>query len=50
MTCSLIGILFLLAFAYKNCTENGTWYYDTSVGKYTARYDECYMTPEVAKN
>lgn len=34
------------AFAYKNCTENGTWYFNTSLGKFVANYDECYMTAE----
>lgn len=35
--------------AYKNCTENGTWFFNTTTKKEYANYEECRMTKEKEK-
>ena len=39
----------IIGLAYKNCTENGTWFFNTTTKKEYANYDECRMTPEKEK-
>lgn len=36
--------------AYKNCTENGSWYVDPTTNREMANYSECRMNTEILKN
>ncbi|XP_075680754.1 uncharacterized protein LOC113799705 isoform X2 [Dermatophagoides pteronyssinus] len=36
--------------AYKNCTENGTWFYNNETKRFWTDYSECIITHPVHKN